>query len=186
MQLQVRKDNRRIDAYGDFPAGLSAEAAAIYDLMTARPQDEDAIRNQPGSKVVVLDGQGRIANLVVTAPETPDATLTEIIRIPLAPLSGYAATLQLIAVDAGNGVIWRYHADVTCKRLSAGAIVEGIDTITNRRTGGAPAATSNVAAWTATAVASGNDVVISVQGAAGRSVDWYLSGLVIQFTPAGT
>jgi hypothetical protein len=203
MQLQVRKDNRRIDAYGDFPAGLSAEAAAIYDLMTARPQDEDAIRNQPGSKVVVLDGQGRIANLVVTAPDpqlvyfqqsqftparvrTPDATLTEIIRIPLAPLSGYAATLQLIAVDAGNGVIWRYHADVTCKRLSAGAIVEGIDTITNRRTGGAPAATSNVAAWTATAVASGNDVVISVQGAAGRSVDWYLSGLVIQFTPAGT
>src|SRR6266498_3634441 len=71
MQLQVRKDNRRIDAYGDFPAGLSAEAAIVYDLMMARSQDEDTIRNQPGSKTVTLDGQGQITGIVVTAVNPP-------------------------------------------------------------------------------------------------------------------
>lgn len=110
---------------------------------------------------------------------TTSATPAEIARWTLAGLTGYRAKLELLAVDAGNGAVKAMEAVIVAKRLAGGALIVG-----------APAVVVNVfdaaaSAWTVSAAASGNDVVITVTGAAGRTIDWALGGRVVSFTPAG-
>lgn len=110
---------------------------------------------------------------------TTTATPAEIARWTLAGLTGYRAKLELLAVDAGNGAVKTMEATIVAKRLAGGALIVGT-----------PAVVVNIfdvaaSAWTVAASASGNDVVIAVTGAAGRTIDWALSGRVVSFTPAG-
>jgi hypothetical protein len=110
---------------------------------------------------------------------TTDATPTEVYRRTLAPLTGYAAILGLLGVDAGNGAVRMIRASVVAKRLGSGAVLVGAPVvIANHQDTGA-------ATWAIAATVSGNDVVISVTGAAGRTIDWLLNGEVRSFTPAG-
>jgi hypothetical protein len=117
---------------------------------------------------------------------TTDATVTEIYRATLAPLTLYRARLELLGIDAGNGVARYLEATVIVKRLGAGALLVGTPAVTvdKQDTGGA-AVTSGVASWAIAASVTGNDLTITVAGAAGRSVDWFLAGPVVSFTPAG-
>lgn len=110
---------------------------------------------------------------------TTNATATELYRATLAALTGYRAALTLIAVDAGNGAVRTIEARITAKRLAGGAVLVGsVAVVADQQDAG-------TASWTITPSVSGNDFVITVAGAAGRNIDWLLSGHVTSFTPGG-
>lgn len=110
---------------------------------------------------------------------TANAAPTEILRRTLAQTTGYRAHLTLIAVDAGNGNLRSIEAAIVAKRLNAGALLVGTTVVlANHSDAGA-------AGWTITPSVSGNDFVCTVAGAAGRNIDWQLSGEVFRFAPAG-
>lgn len=110
---------------------------------------------------------------------TTNATPAELWRATLAQRTGYRASLTLIAVDAGNGAVRTIEARVTAKRLTNGALLVGQPVVVSDHQD------SGTAAWAITAGVAGNDFVITVTGAAGRNIDWLLSGEVVSFTPGG-
>lgn len=110
---------------------------------------------------------------------TTNATPTELYRATLASLTGYRASLTLIAVDAGNGAVRTIEARITAKRLNAGAVLVGSPVVVSDQQD------AGTAAWGIAAAVNGNDFVVTVTGAAGRSVDWLLSGEVTSFSPSG-
>lgn len=133
------------------------------------------------------------AHQIVSAPEvryasvvqigrrlrTTDATPTELWRATLRPLTGYRARLELLAVDAGNGAVRAITASVVAKRLNGGAILVGAPVVIANHQD------TRAATWGIAAAVSGNDFVITVTGAAGRTVDWILDGQVQSFSPGG-
>ena len=119
------------------------------------------------------------ARLISARLRTTNATATELVRFTLAQLTGYRASLTLLAVDAGNGAVRAIEARITAKRLSAGAVLVGsVVVVSDQQDAG-------TAAWAIAPSVSGNDFVISVTGAAGRNIDWLLDGSVRAFTPGG-
>jgi len=110
---------------------------------------------------------------------TTNATPAQLYRATLAPLTGYRASLTLIAVDAGNGAVRTIEARITAKRLGAGALLVGAPVVVSDQQD------SGTAAWAIAAAVSGNDFIITVTGAVGRNIDWLLSGDVVSFTPGG-
>jgi hypothetical protein len=116
---------------------------------------------------------------------TTDATATQLARWTLSTLTGYDVELRLLAVDSANGVIKKIVADLTLERLNAGALLIGQTVLASHQSTGAPATTSGVANWAVSASISGNDVVITVTGAAGRTVDWLVNGRYATYVPAG-
>lgn len=148
---------------GDYRAALADVTADPSLLATADPP--------PLTYAGSLPVESRI--------RTTDATVTEVYRRTLAPLTGYAAILNLLGVDAGNGAVRMIRASIVAKRLGGSALLVGAPVVLANH--------ADVAAstWAITAAVGGNDVVISVTGAAGRTIDWLLSGDVHSFTPAG-
>lgn len=110
---------------------------------------------------------------------TTNATVTEIYRATLRQNTGYAATANLLGVDAGDGTVRLIRASFCAKRLSGNAILVGSVVVL------ADHADVNALTWAANATVSGTDFVITVKGAAGRNIDWTLDGDVVAFTPAG-
>lgn len=110
---------------------------------------------------------------------TTTATPTEIYRVTLHPTAGYRALATLLAVDAGNGDLRHIYASIVAKRLGGGALLVGAPAVlANHQDTGA-------SAWAIAATVSGNDFVITVTGATGRTIDWLLDGRVLSFQPGG-
>lgn len=110
---------------------------------------------------------------------TTNATPAELYRATLAQRTGYRASLTLIAVDAGNGAVRTIEARVTAKRLTNGALLVGQPVVV------ADQQDTGTATWGIGASVSGADFLVTVTGAAGRNIDWLLSGDVVSFTPGG-
>lgn len=110
---------------------------------------------------------------------TTTATPAEIARWTLATLTGYRVALELLAVDAGSGALRFIAASIVAKRLGNGAALVGAPVVVANHQDAA------ASTWAIVAAVSGNDVVITVAGAAGRSIDWQLTGRVLSFTPGG-
>lgn len=132
---------------------------------------------------LVYGGTSRVGARI----RTTDATPAELFRRSLSTLSEYEAEFKLRGIDAVNGSVRRIRADVVAKRLNGGALMVGAPVVlANHQDTGAAATTSGVANWAITASVSGVDFVITVTGAAGRTIDWMLSGVVESFTPGGS
>lgn len=110
---------------------------------------------------------------------TTNATPAELYRATLAQRTGYRASLTLVAVDAGNGAVRTIEARITAKRLTGGALLVGAPVVVSDQQD------AGTAAWGIAASVSGNDFIVTVTGAAGRSIDWLLDGSVVSFTPGG-
>lgn len=109
---------------------------------------------------------------------TTNATPTEIFRSTLATNTGYRAQLSALGVDMGNGNMWERSGRFLLRRLSGAAQVVGTPIVD------API-TDPALGWSVSAGVSGNDFVITVTGAAGRTIDWSLTGTYTSFTPNG-
>jgi len=120
------------------------------------------------------------AGLIEASVRTTDAQPTELYRMTLPALTGVSCDLVLIGVDTGNGACRILRASFAAKRLNAGAvgIPQAQITYANHQDTAA-------SSWAITPSTAGNDLVLSVTGAAGRTIDWSLSGAITTFTPSG-
>lgn len=144
---------------------MSGDELAAFEALRAA---------QAASTIVYTEGAA-----INRRHRTTNATPTELYRATLAPLTGYRALLRLLAVDAGNGAVRMIEASIVAKRLAGGAALVGAPVVIANHQDAA------ASAWGITATAEGNDFVVTVTGAAGRTVDWLLSGDVVAFTPGG-
>jgi hypothetical protein len=145
------------------PAELPAEAVPVVDAHVAPP------------KFVEYAG----ARTVAAIARTSDAATTEVFRFPTEPKHVYRATLRMTAIDAGSGATRDAEVRLVFKRPNATITQVGTTTVLSNVQD--PAA----AAWQITPSVAGTDLVISVAGAAGRTIDWALSGEVGAFAPSG-
>lgn len=110
---------------------------------------------------------------------TTNATPAELWRATLAQRTGYRAVLTLIAMDVGNESVRTIEARITAKRLAGNALLVGSPVIV------ADQQDAGTAAWGIAASVSGTDFVVTVTGAAGLTIAWFLDGRVVSFTPGG-
>ena len=111
--------------------------------------------------------------------QTTDATPAEVVRLTLERQTGYTGQVSIIGVDGGNGAVRVIRASFAVKRLNAGALSVGAPVVI------ASHADSGATAWAINQSVAGNDVVVSVTGAAGRTIDWYCNGQIMSFAPGG-
>lgn len=115
---------------------------------------------------------------VSAVARTTDATPLAIYRLTLEQKHGYRADCTLTAIDSGNGALRSWEARFVFKRLTAGAVRVGVAMVSDIMD-------SQASSWTVTATPSGNDMVVTIAGAAGRTIDWLLVGIVGRYAPAG-
>jgi hypothetical protein len=147
------------------------------ELREATPEEQELIeadRAAAALAAVRYAGQTPVDAQV----RTTDATPTEVFRFPASERHLYQASLTVSGIDAGSFVTKVMEGRFVWKRLTADAIVVGITVVSDIHNTAA-------AAWAPNCQPSGSDIVFTVQGASGRTVDWYLSGSVSAFAPDG-
>jgi hypothetical protein len=112
---------------------------------------------------------------------TTNATATEIWRFPTGTNTGYILKAALTAVDSGNGDIYHNEVTVTFKNLNGNVSRIGAFSIPSNM----PQQDAGASSWTVIPSVDGVDLVLSVRGAAGRNIDWNLTGTILRFTPGG-
>lgn len=144
------------------PLELPPEAQPVVDAHVVPPKVVDvAVRVDVGARL-----------------RTTDAAAHEILRFPCEQKRLYQASLKISGVDAGNFVSKITEGRFTWKRNAASAVMVGVTVVSNIQDTAA-------SAWSPQASASGNDIVFTVTGAAGRTVDWLLTGDIAVFAPSG-
>jgi hypothetical protein len=116
--------------------------------------------------------------LVDAIVRTTDATPKEVFRFPCEQRSLYEAVLVIKGIDAGNFAVKRMNGEFLWKRITGNAIVTGLTVVSDIHDAAA-------ASWLPNYAPSGSDVIFTVQGAAGRTIDWILVGSVGRYAPEG-
>lgn len=111
--------------------------------------------------------------------QTNTTTPLELFRGLLSTNTGYIARLTVLGVDLGNGAMKEQSARFVVKRLTAAAIQVGSPVVD------APIQDAAASGWVLAAGVSGNSFIVTVTGAAGRTIAWTFTGTYISFTPAG-
>lgn len=109
---------------------------------------------------------------------TTDATPTAIFRFPCLSRHVYRANIRLSGVDAANGTTRITEARFAWKRPTTTAVMIGTTVVSNLADAGA-------ASWAQQATPAGPDIVFTVTGAAGRSIDWLVVGEIGTYAPEG-
>lgn len=141
---------------------LPPEARPVVDAHVAPPQ------------LVEFTGSTAVHALV----RTTDATPLEVFRFPCDQKRLYQANLTISGIDATSFACKALEGRFTWKRLTANAIMVGLTVVSDIHDTAA-------ASWAPNALPSGTDIVFTVQGAAGRTIDWLLVGAVGVYAPAG-
>jgi hypothetical protein len=110
---------------------------------------------------------------------TTDDQPLEVFRFPTSPKHIYRATFSMAAIDAGSGATKDAEARMTFKRTQAAVVQVGATALLYNAPD--PATTG----WAIQPGIDGTDFTISVKGAAGRAVDWMLTGTVGVYAPEG-
>lgn len=119
-------------------------------------------------------GQTDVAAIVRTTTATP----LEVFRFPCEAKHLYRANLRISGIDAGNFVSLVQEGRFVWKCLTVNAILSGITVVSQ-----IPATMPT--GWATNCFPDGPDLVFTVQGAAGRTVDWLLSGDIGRYAPEG-
>lgn len=162
-----KNDDGSIESFGPGSSEYDRYEAWVAAGNTADPADPAPLR---------FSSEEAISSAVV---QTTSAAPAELYRLPMAQLTGYDLSLTLIGVDAGNGAIRKIVASITVKRLTGAPLQVGTTTtlVSHADTG--------TTGWAIVPSFSGNDGIISVTGAVGRTINWKLYGTMVRFTPAG-
>lgn len=144
------------------PVELPPEAVPIVDAHVAPP------------RIVDYAGTTTVGALV----RTTDATPLEVFRFPCEQKRLYTAALTIRGIDAVSFASKSMEGRFTWKRNTAGAIMVGITVVSDIHDAAA-------ASWAPNAVPQGADIVFTVAGAAGRTIDWKLVGPVELYAPGG-
>lgn len=142
---------------------MPASAAPVVEAHTAPP------------RVIEFAGARPVDEMLRTTDDQPH----EIFRLGTKPKHVYRATFRLTAVDATSGTTKDSEVRMTFKTTASALLQVGTTAILyNVQDTGA-------ASWAIQTSVSFPDLVISVKGAVGRSVDWLLTGEVGAYAPEG-
>lgn len=164
--------------------GCAGEPPAV-DVSTF--DDTGAAIDLPPEARPVLDAHVPPPRVIEFAEERPveaivrttSAEPVEVFRFACEQRHLYQASLTISGVDAGNFAVKLMEGRFTWKRITANAIMTGITVVSDLHDTAA-------ASWAPNALPSGTDIVFTVAGAAGRTIDWLLVGTVGSYAPAGT
>jgi hypothetical protein len=187
-QVLVEIATDKVLATGWFPSGTDDPTTKIVDLDEAAWAEFQAA--PPGQKYLAEDG-----TLTVVPPPPPpieyDRSITVkaqmvttddqplvVFTFPCDLKSRYRANMSISGIDRANFVSREMEGRFVWKRTTGNAVMVGITIVSNL----GEAASSS---WAPNAVPSGTDVVFTVKGASGRTVDWLLTGTVEVFAPEG-
>lgn len=178
-------------AYGEFPDGLSDEQIAAGLRIETILAENAAPLQEPGAKHWNEDGtitvtpppppppiyaeEGRLIN---RQAKTTDATPVTVGTFNLHLQTVYKFGVEVTAIaDNGQEMIAEYA--VAAKRLNQAAIKVGTEAVVYRVND------ANTATWAVGFAVSGNGLVMTVTGVAGRTIDWLVSARIVSFTPQG-
>lgn len=187
---QVRIADGWIIAHGEFPAG--SPDPAVYEIVALTDAQEAVVLSEtPGQRVLEEDGTITIipppppppifaeeSRAIDRQAQTTDATPVTVGTFNLHTLTGYSITVDVQAM-ADNGVMMHAAYSVVAKRLNQAAIKVGTEAVISR------VQDSQASTWVVAFAASGNALVMTVQGVAGRTISWLVSAAIHSFTPQG-
>lgn len=145
------------------PLELPPAAVPIVDAHVAPPR--------------AVDHAGVVPVDAVTA--TTDDVQLEVFRFATTPQHVYDAQFKMTAIDRTSGTTKVASAEMVFKRTATALQQVGATAA------GAAFADTGTASWAIVATVDRTDLVISVRGAAGRTIDWLLAGSVAAFAPGG-
>lgn len=154
-----------------------SEPGAPPVVRPATPEEQaalDTIRAEEAARIVSA-GVRALQQSIRTTDDVP----TEILRLTTHLKHVYRATLRVCGIDAGNGVTRDSQVVMVFKGLAASPVQVGATAVLWNMQDTA------AASWRITPSVAGTDLVISVTGAAGRTVDWSLTGDIGAFAPEG-
>ena len=126
---------------------------------------------------LVVEFAGRIEQERIE--RTTDASFHEVFRVPTVLKHVYDGTVSVIGIDAANGVTKSSTARLVFKHTPTGLVQVG-STVQLFNAEDTAAST-----WAIAAQVQGADLVIGVRGAAGRTIDWAVTGSVAFYAPDG-
>jgi hypothetical protein len=145
---------------------LPAGGAAVVDAHTAPPPVVEYAGAVPAEAVV----------------RTTDGAPKEIFRFTTHPKHVYRAMLNMTAIDAGSGTTKDSAVHMTFKATATAIVQVGATgTLYNVQDAG----TGGAGTWVIASSFQFPDLVITVTGAAGRTIDWLLAGSVAGYSPEG-
>jgi hypothetical protein len=103
----------------------------------------------------------------------------EVFRFPTEPKHVYRSTMSLIAIDAGDGTTKDSEVRIVFKATQAALARVGATVVLSN------AQDAAASAWSIAAAAQGTDLVFTVTGAAGHTIDWALVGTIAVYAPEG-
>lgn len=155
------------------------------NLHTYAPADGAVIDVPPEAGPVVdahvappLLGEFADAAQVYAIARTTDDQAHEVFRFPCEERRRYTANLTISGVDAASFVSRDMEGRFVWKRITGNAIMVGITVVSTLGEAGS-------ASWAPNALPEGTDIVFTVKGAAGRTIDWLLVGEVDVYAPGG-
>jgi hypothetical protein len=149
------------DADG-YPVELPPGSEAVVDAHTAPP-------------LAIEYSSTRTVDAILV---TTDGTSHEILRFPCEQARRYRASLLISGIDRANWASLDQEGRFVWKRPAATVPAPGITVVSQ-------IPTTPPAGWATNCIAMGTDVVFTVQGAAGRTIDWKLEGSVEVYAPGG-
>jgi hypothetical protein len=188
IDLLIASDTRIVHGYGQMPAGTNEPGLEVV----AVPATLEPELQQPGTKILNADN----VSLTIIPPEPPpivyagtrtvdtrvrttDDVPVEVFRFTTSPKHVYRATFRMAAIDAANGVTKDSEVRMTFK-ATASALNQVGATAALYTVQDAGAGT-----WGIQASAQFPDLVISVRGAVGRTIDWLLVAEIGSYAPEG-
>lgn len=167
-------------------SAIAPEGVVIIDGWLLRDDDQWPHAELPPEAVPIVDAHDPPLALVEvsatrqvnTITRTTDAAPVEVFRFPCDQKRLYRADLLISGVDAGNFVSKIMEGRFTWKRTTGNAVVVGLTVVSDIHDAAA-------ASWAPNYAPVGTDIVFTVQGAAGRTIDWLLVGSVDVYAPTG-
>jgi hypothetical protein len=164
-----------------------ADTVVIIDC--SDPSAEPEVREATPEEQAWLDAQRaaeearitQVGTRVISITEivTTDDAVTEVLRFACEPTHLYRASLTIMGIDRTNFVSLTQEGRFVWKRPGTGNVPAPGITVVSQIPGTIPTG------WATNCVASGADVVFTVKGPAGRTIDWSLDGAVLVFAPGG-
>lgn len=148
---------------GGTPAELPPEAGPVVERHVAPPL------------VVEFAGGVQVSAIVRTTSAAP----LEVFRQPTEVRHVYRATVRITAIDATSGTAKDAEARMLFKRVAGSVVQVGATAVLWS------AQDAQATGWTIQAAVDGTDLIISVAGAAGRTIDWAVIADLDVYAPGG-
>lgn len=161
-----------------YTAGGLANNLIVSSPSTLSGGDQTTIANLIAAHVASPIGMRRLPQFTPPTLVTTNAAPQTILSVPIPPSCNAYVDMVLMAASTGGVVsCWRKHGDV--KRLLAGPLAVGTPT----NFPGSPFQDAGASTWAQAFSISGNNLLLTVAGAAGVAINWNLYADVWIFNP---